>query len=82
MHWAAKLLSRILGPSEWRAIETAPFDRAIELALINDEVRIIDGARLRHGDGWIDTETLRPVAVAATHWRYPRPAVLPMSCCG
>ena len=81
MSWAAKLLSRILGPSEWRAIETAPFDRMIELATINGDVSTIDGSRLRHGDGWLDAETLRPVAVAATHWRYPRPAMLPMSCC-
>jgi hypothetical protein len=36
---------------------------------------------LRHGDGWLDTETLRPVEITATHWRYRPPPIQPMSCC-
>jgi hypothetical protein len=81
VNWIAKLLSRVLGPSEWRSIETAPFDRMIELAVISGDVSIVDGPRLRHRDGWLDAETLRPVTVTATHWRYGWPAFLPMSCC-
>jgi hypothetical protein len=36
---------------------------------------------LRHGNGWLDVETLRPVEITATHWRYPQSVLPPMSCC-
>jgi len=36
---------------------------------------------VRHGDGWLDAETLRPIKITATHWRFRPPAFLPMSCC-
>jgi len=74
-------LTRLLCVPEWREIATAPFDREIELAVISDRVGLIEGGRLRHGNGWLDAATLQPVAVTATHWRYRRPALLPMSCC-
>ena len=74
------ILSRLLAP-QWREIATAPFDREIELAVIDDHVGLIEGSRLRHGDGWLDAETLLPVTVTATHWRYRRSLLLPMSCC-
>jgi len=77
----AAFLSRLLRALEWREIATAPFDREIELAIIEREVGVVDGSCLRHGDGWLDAQKLRPVAVRATHWRYRRPAVLPMSFC-
>jgi hypothetical protein len=75
------ILMRFLRGAGWREIATAPFDREIEIAVINDNVPVLGGSRVRHGDGWLDAETLKPVAVTATHWRYRRPAMLPMSCC-
>lgn len=74
-------LSRLLC-NEWRDIATAPFDREIEVAIVaGDITNVPGGSCLRHGDGWLDAETLRPVAMTATHWRYRRLVMLPMSCC-
>jgi hypothetical protein len=81
MNPIAAFLSHLLRAAEWREIASAPFDREIELAVIGTDVSVLDGSCLRHGESWLDAETLRPVKVAATHWRYRRPAVLPMSCC-
>ena len=81
MNRIAALQSRLLCTLEWQEIATAPFDREIELAVINDHVDLLQGTCLRHGNDWLDAETLRPVTVTATHWRYRRPTVLPMSCC-
>jgi hypothetical protein len=81
MNRLAAFLSRLLRTLEWREIATAPFDREIELAIIDGAVGVVDGSCMRHGDGWLDAQTLRPVTVRATHWRYRRPAILPMSCC-
>jgi hypothetical protein len=74
-------LSRLLGAEEWREIASAPFDREIELAIIGKDVGVLDRPCLRHGDGWLDARTLRPLKVNATHWRYRPPAMLPMGCC-
>ena len=74
-------LSRFVRGLEWRDIATAPFDREVELALIDERVGLLDRSCVRHEDGWLDAQTLSPVIVRATHWRYRRPAVLPMSCC-
>jgi hypothetical protein len=79
MNRAMAFLSRLLG-NEWREIGTAPFDRAIEVALIEGDISVSGGSYLRHGDGWLDAETLQPTRVTATHWRYRR-AALPMCCC-
>jgi hypothetical protein len=73
-------LSRLLH-NEWREIASAPFGREIELATIEEDMNAPGGSCLRHGDGWLDAETLRPVEITATHWRYRRPVMLPMSCC-
>ena len=81
MNRLAALLSRLMCTLEWREIATAPFDREIELAVINDHVDLLQGTCLRRGNDWLDAETLRPLTVTATHWRYRRPIVLPMSCC-
>jgi hypothetical protein len=67
--------------NEWREIGSAPFDREIEVAIVEDDVRMASGLRLRRADGWIDSETLQPVQMKATHWRYRLPALLPSSCC-
>jgi hypothetical protein len=84
MNWVtafSRILSRIVNAPEWRDIATAPFDRAIELAVIDGDIGVLSFPCLRHGDTWFDAETLHPVAVAATHWRYRQPAILPLSCC-
>jgi len=74
------LLSGLLR-NDWREIASAPFDRAIEVATIDGNINVPGGAFVRHGNGWLDTETLRPVELTATHWRYPRAVMQPMSCC-
>jgi hypothetical protein len=79
-----KLMAALLGfldSSQWRDIETAPFDRELELAVIDGEVRPIDVFCLRHGDDWFDAETLKPIKVTATHWRSRWPLIFPVSCC-
>ena len=81
MRWLTTLLSRLVNASEWRDIATAPFDREIELAVIDGEVGVLDCHCIRHGDGWLDAETLKPIQVTATHWRFRQPVLLPMSCC-
>jgi hypothetical protein len=77
----AAALSRLFDTSRWRDIETAPFDRELELAVIDGEIRPLGGACLRHGDGWFDAETLTPINVTATHWRSRWPVIFPVSCC-
>jgi len=74
-------LARILDRSTWREIATAPFDRELELAVIDGAVRAIDVFCLRHGDDWLDAETLRPIRITATHWRFRWPLIFPFSCC-
>lgn len=74
------LLSRLLR-NDWREIATAPFDREIEVAIIDGDTNVWGASCVRHGDSWFDTETLRPVEIRATHWRYRRAVMRPMSCC-
>jgi hypothetical protein len=74
-------LARFLDTSRWRDIETAPFDRELELAVIDGDIRTVRGFCLRHGEDWFDAETLRPIKVTATHWRSPWPVIFPVSCC-
>jgi len=76
-----RLLSYAFGASDWREIATAPFDRELELAVIDGQVGVLDVSYFRHGDGWLDAETLKPVDIAATHWRLRRWSCLPVSCC-
>ena len=77
----AAALSRFFDTSRWREIETAPFDRELELAVIDGEVRPVGGFCLRHGDDWFDAETLRPIQITATHWRSRWPLLFAVSCC-
>ena len=77
----AAALFRLFDTSRWRDIETAPFDRELELAVIDGEIRAIGGFCLRHGEDWLDAETLKPVKVTATHWRFRWPMIFPVSCC-
>lgn len=54
----------------WLPIETAPFDRDLELAVMN-----LDGAHpvafpcRRASDGWISSATGAPTQISPTHWR-------------
>jgi hypothetical protein len=76
----SSFLSRLAGRG-WREIATAPFDRAIELAVIDGDVGVPTACCIRHGEGFLDAETLRPVDIAATHWRYRQTMIFPVSCC-
>jgi hypothetical protein len=80
MNQLIAFLSRLLR-NDWRELASAPFDREIELAFIDGNINVSRGPCLRHGDGWLDVETLRPVEIAATHWRYRHSVMPPMSCC-
>jgi hypothetical protein len=56
---------------EWRAIAIAPFDRDLELAVIDVQGRIhtlVFPCR-RDLRGWIKSGTNKPVHVDPTHWR-------------
>lgn len=79
MLWLMSLVSHLFSPPAWQPIATAPFDREIELADIGETVAPRDGSWLRHGSGWLDARTLRPVALTATHWRYA--STLPVAAC-
>jgi hypothetical protein len=57
---------------DWKPIETAPFDRDLELAVIGSSVahRIAFPCRRVTGDGWLDAETNKRVYyIRPTHWR-------------
>ena len=54
----------------WEPISTAPYDRDIELAVIdrNGEHTLVIPCR-RIPDGWVNAVTKRRVEVQPTHWR-------------
>ncbi len=61
---------------EWKPISTAPFDRDLELVVINyDGTRIYDGTHAlvfparRILGSWINAETKERIEVYPTHWR-------------
>jgi hypothetical protein len=53
---------------EWKLISIAPFDRDLELAVIDrdGEHKLVFPCR-RTGDGWIDAMTRRRLEVRPTH---------------
>ena len=65
---------------EWMPINTAPFDRDVELAVIDGEgVHSFSFRCLRTADGWINAISHKQLyLVRPTHWREwhggPRPA--------
>jgi hypothetical protein len=62
-----KIAASLLG---WRAISTAPFDRDLELAVLDTEgphALVFPCRRILHG--WIKVETRRIIDVRPTHWR-------------
>jgi hypothetical protein len=54
----------------WQPISTAPFDRDLELAVMNEDgtAALVFPCRRAVG-GWIDTETSQLIDVDPTHWR-------------
>jgi hypothetical protein len=55
---------------EWQSIATAPFDRDLELAVINyDGIHALVFPCRRILGGWTKTETERQIDVEPTHWR-------------
>ena len=74
-------LIRIFDRSGWREIATAPFDRELELAVIDGALHPIGVFCIRHGDGWLDLETLQPITITAKHWRFRWPLIFPFRCC-
>jgi hypothetical protein len=54
----------------WAPISTAPFDRDLELAVIDrdGEHKLVFPCRRILG-GWIDAETKKRMEVHPTHWR-------------
>jgi hypothetical protein len=57
-------------PLIWETISTAPFDRDLELAVIEvDRVHQLIFACRRTQNGWINAQTNQRVIVDPTHWR-------------
>jgi hypothetical protein len=55
---------------EWKPIFTAPFDRELELAVIDrDGPHALAFACRRADSGWIDAKTRLVIEVNPTHWR-------------
>jgi hypothetical protein len=55
---------------DWQPINTAPFDRDLELAVLErDEVCALIFPSRRTLDGWINAETKQRIEVQPTHWR-------------
>jgi hypothetical protein len=55
---------------EWNLIDTAPFDRDLELAVIDSEgAYALSFPCRRTEDGWIEVETERLLYIRPSHWR-------------
>jgi hypothetical protein len=54
----------------WERISTAPFDRDLEIAVIDDDgLHVLVFACRRMLDGWIKAGTNERLDVHPTHWR-------------
>jgi hypothetical protein len=65
---------------EWQRISTAPFDRDLELAVIDASgihPLVFPCRRVLHG--WIRPKTNAPVFIHPTHWREWDDSVSPLS---
>src|SRR5215468_424595 len=59
--------------SDWQPISSAPFNRDLELAVINDDgVRALVYPSRRIVGGWIKSESKVRINVQPTHWRDPK----------
>jgi hypothetical protein len=55
---------------EWQTITTAPFDRDLEVAVIDhDGANALTFPCCRILSGWADAKTKKLVAIHPTHWR-------------
>jgi hypothetical protein len=56
---------------EWKPIDTAPFDRDLEVAVIDSRgTRLVAFPCRRVTGGWLDVETNKQIYyVRPTHWR-------------
>jgi hypothetical protein len=64
---------------EWQAISTAPFDRHLQLAVIdNSEIHTLVFPCRHVLRGWIKAATNEPVNVHPTHWREWDDSVSPL----
>ncbi|MDR3420300.1 MAG: hypothetical protein P4L80_03510 [Xanthobacteraceae bacterium] len=54
----------------WQPISTAPFDRDLELAVVDeDEAHALVFACRQIPGGWINAESKKRIDVRPTHWR-------------
>nr|WP_300210925.1 hypothetical protein [Bradyrhizobium sp.] len=54
----------------WLRIETAPFDRDIEVAVVDfDGPHAVVFPCRRVAGGWVKATTLIPLSIHPTHWR-------------
>jgi len=54
----------------WHPIETAPFDRDLEISVIeNADAHVLVFRCRRVSNGWINATTGKPINVRPTHWR-------------
>jgi len=59
---------------EWQLIRTAPFDRDLELAVLDARgIHTLVFPCRRIVDGWLNAGTRQRVIVHPTHWRAWRP---------
>jgi hypothetical protein len=72
-------MQRLIGSSvteswtamDWRPIHTAPFDRDLQLSVIeHDEVHSLVFPCIRTANGWQHGVTNKTVPVRPTHWRH------------
>jgi hypothetical protein len=63
----------------WQAISSAPFDRNLELAVIeHDSLHALVFPCRRVFHGWVSAATNQPVRVHPTHWRPWNGSVSPL----
>jgi hypothetical protein len=56
--------------SVWETIATAPYDRDLELAVIEgNRVHSLVFACRRAANGWVKVSPLERITVSPTHWR-------------
>jgi hypothetical protein len=62
--------SVLLAMLDWQSISTTPFDRDLELSVIEKgEVHILIFPCRRTQVGWVNSKTGKSVLVDPTHWR-------------
>ena len=55
---------------DWHLVETAPFDRDLELAVIDgNEIHTLVFPCRRRPHGWVNAKTNASIGVHPTHWR-------------